>query len=47
MSKDEICLELTKLVADKVLRQEFHSDKEYSKAIAETYNTIHETLKTE
>ncbi|WP_346961163.1 hypothetical protein [Faecalicatena contorta] len=47
MTKDEICLELTKLVADKVLREEFHSDKEYSKAIAESYNEIHESLKTE
>lgn len=49
MNKNEVALELTKLIADKIKITEYRSSgkSDYAKALAEAYNTIFETIKSE
>jgi len=47
MNKAEIALELTKLITDKALKQEKHTDFanfDYAKNLANTYNEIYNTI---
>lgn len=48
MSKEEIVLELVKLVYEKSLRIEgFNGNPDYGKVISDLYNQIYENIKTE
>ncbi|WP_419867418.1 hypothetical protein [Clostridium perfringens] len=44
MTKEEIALELTKLISDKIVSLTFHKDKNYAETISEAYNTIYNSI---
>lgn len=44
MTKEEIALELTKLIADRIGSLTFHKDKNYAETLAEAYNTIYNSI---
>lgn len=44
MTKNEIALELTKLIADRLTTLTFNKDKKYAEAISKAYNTIYNSI---
>ncbi|EOU1911994.1 hypothetical protein GZ981_001878 [Clostridium perfringens] len=45
MTKEELALELTKLIAEKVNVKAYKENEDFSEKIAEAYNKIYDSIK--
>lgn len=44
MTKEELALELTKLIAERINAKSFRNNEDFSEKIAEAYNKIYDSI---